>query len=284
MKRIQFLILTVAVCMAFAPIAGAQNRTSSGQASGLGSGESSAGVLASGDALAKQVQLNAEQLRLEAQKLGAKVQNALGRPIEGQLAAILDELQANPRSLKKQIEVANLLLAYIDNIKAPLVAAKQSDIIALRDRCVQGLQHLAKEQQAKADQFAARAGNSSGPESDRYRRLSETCSRFAAAYSQRADEYSKLDLTSQIVRLQSALEYLDAASEVVKSVRDHIGPILGDVSTLEELRQLSVSLEGVEESLRKFADVVLAGALAGDVGAGANDTPTSAGKSNKVRN
>lgn len=283
MKQIQ-IILMVALCMVFTAIASAQNRASSGQASGLGFAEPPPGVTASGDALAKQVQNNAKQLQLEAQKLGAKAKDALGRPIEGQLATIMDDLQGDPRSLKKQLDAANLMLAYIDTVKAPLAAAKQSNIIALRDRCVEGLRHLAKEQQAKADLYAARAGNASGPESDRYRGLSTTASRFATAYGQRADEYSKLDLTSQMVRLQSALEYLDAASDVLTTLRDNIIPIVGDVATLEELRRLTVSLEGVEESLRKFADIVLAGALAGDVGTGATETPSSAGKSNKVRN
>jgi len=64
-----------------------------------------------------------------------------------------------------------------------------------------------------------------------------------------------------MVRVQSALEYLDSATDVLRTLRDYIIPIIGDASTIKELRKLSVSPDGVEDSLRKFADIVLSGSL-----------------------
>lgn len=204
-------------------------------------------------------------LRTKAAECKAVVKDALGEPFEEQAAKALDELKQDPRSLKLQLRVIDILLAHADRLHGSLTSAKAADLGSMRDRVVAGLQTLVEAKKAEQDRYLARAKESEDPEfRRRYEELAAVCGRLAQAYSVRVEQYRAVPITQQLVQIQLSLEYLSAVSEVLRSLRDGIQTILSDEEALRELQRLSVTVDGIQKSLKTFSEVVLAGALSGE--------------------
>ena len=218
----------------------------------------------SGGEVERQVQASMGKLSSRAQEVRATLRDTLGQPFDEQVATALEDLRKQPLSLTGQLKVVNLMLARTDKLADSLRDTKQAELPALRDRVVKGLQTLSEAQEERADRFASRASNAKGAQRERYQNLSKSCQRFAQAYALRAEQYAKIPVAQQVLEVQRSLEYLDSVKEVLISLRDGIIPIISDEASLQELMRLSVTIEGVEQSLEKFSELVLAGALAPD--------------------
>lgn len=204
-------------------------------------------------------------LRAKAAECKSVVKDALGEPFEEQASKALDELKKDPRSLKLQLHVIDILLAHQDRLHGSLLSAKGADLGAMRDRVVKGLEALVEAKKAEQDRYLARAKESQDPEwRRRYEELAAVCGRLARAYSVRVDQYRAVPITQQLVQIQLSLEYLSSVKEVLISLRDGIQTILSDEEALRELQRLSVTVDGIQKSLKTFSEVVLAGALAGE--------------------
>ena len=219
---------------------------------------------ASGSEIERQVQDSMTTLKSRAQEVKAKLRDSLSSSYDAQLQKSLEELRKEPRSLKRQLAVVNLMLTRTNSVTESLQAVKKADLPSLRDRVVKGLEALSESQQENAKRFASRAKHAKGAQNERYQHLSQACQRFAKAYELRAEQYAKIPVARQLREIQSSLEYLRGVREVLISLRDGIIPIVNDESALQELMHLSVTIDGIEKSIRIFSEVVLAGALGED--------------------
>lgn len=204
-------------------------------------------------------------LKAKAAECRAVVKDALGEPFDQQVAKALDELKQDPRSLRKQLAVIDILLAHADRLHASLTTAKGADLAALRDRVVTGLQALVTAKEDEKARYLARAKESQDAEwRSRYEELAAVCGRLSQAYSARIEQYRAVPITQQLVQIQLSVEYLSSVKAVLVSLRDGIQTILSDEEALRELQRLTVTVDGIQKSLSTFSDVVLAGALAGE--------------------
>lgn len=220
---------------------------------------------ASGGEVESQVQQAMNQLASKARECKAVVKDALGTPFEEQLAKAMEELKKDPKSLKAQLQVIEILAAHADRLHKSLNDAKGADLASMRDRVVQGLSALAKAKQSEKDRYLGRAKESSDPEwKRRYQELAGVCDRLGQAYAARVEQYKAVPITQQLVQIQLSIEYLSSVKDVLASLRDGIQTILSDEAALRELQRLSVTVDGIQASLKTFSEVVLAGALAGD--------------------
>jgi len=224
-----------------------------------------ASTLALGGEVENQVHEAMNQLASKARECKAVVTDALGTPFEEQVAKAMAELKKDPKNLKAQLQVIDILTAHADRLHKSLTDAKGADLASMRDRVVQGLSALASAKQSEKDRYLARAKESNDSEwRRRYQELAAVCDRLAQAYAARVEQYKAVPLAQQLVQIQLSIEYLSSVKDVLASLRDGIQTILSDEAALRELQRLSVTVEGIQTSLKTFSEVVLAGALAGD--------------------
>jgi hypothetical protein len=213
----------------------------------------------------EQVKKAKEELISKARECKAIVADALGTPFGEQIKKAMDDLKKDPRNLKLEMKVIDVMLGQSDRLTNSLHRTKDADLVAIRDRVVKGLEALASSQSAMRDQYLTRAKESKDPGCQkRYEELGQACDRFARAYALRAEQYKAIPITQKLMEIQFTLEYLDAVKQVLVSLKEGIIPILSDETALRELQQLTTTIDDVQNSLKTFSEVVLAGALAGD--------------------
>lgn len=205
------------------------------------------------------------QLTVKAKECKAVVKDVLGIPFEQQVRQAMEELQKEPRSLKLQLQVIDLLMVQAERLSGSLRKTREADLAALRDRVVKGLEALAAAKIEERDRYRTRAKETQDRQwRQRYEELAQVCDRLARAYLMRAEQYQAVPITQQLVQVQASLEYLDSVRQVLGSLRDGLNTILSDEEALRELQRLSITVDGIQQSLKQFSEVVLAGALAGE--------------------
>ena len=206
-----------------------------------------------------------DQLRVKAKECRAVVKDVLGVPFEQQVQQAMEALQKDPRSLDLQLQVIDLLVVQADRLSRSLRQTREADLAALRDRVVRGLEALAAVKAEERDRYRTRAKETQDREwRQRYEELAQVCDRLARAYLIRAEQYQAVPITQQLVQVQTSLEYLDSVTQVLGSLRNALNTILSDEEALRELHRLSITVDGIQQSLKQFSEVVLAGALAGE--------------------
>lgn len=205
------------------------------------------------------------QLSVKAKECKAVVKDVLGIPFEQQVRQAMAELQKEPRSLKLQLQIIDLLMVQAERLSGSLRKTREADLAALRDRVVKGLEALAAVKAEERDRYRTRAKETQDPQwRQRYEELAQVCDRLARAYLTRAEQYKTVPITQQLIQVQASLEYLDSVRQVLASLREAINSILSDEEALRELQRLSITVDGIQQSLKQFSEVVLAGALAGE--------------------
>ena len=63
---------------------------------------------------------------------------------------------------------------------------------------------------------------------------------------------------------QNAIEWLVEVQKVAKSLRVSLASLAADEAVLNELRDLSLSMAGIQDALSRFAAIIEAAELAGD--------------------
>ena len=205
------------------------------------------------------------QLSVKAKECKAVVKDVLGIPFEQQVRQAMAELQKEPRSLKLQLQVIDLLMVQAERLSGSLRKTREADLAALRDRVVKGLEALAAAKIEERNRYRTRAKETQDSQwRQRYEELAQVCDRLASAYLTRAEQYKAVPITQQLIQVQASLEYLDSVRQVLASLREAINSILSDEEALRELQRLSITVDGIQQSLKRFSEVVLAGALAGE--------------------
>jgi len=205
------------------------------------------------------------QLSSKAKECKAVVKDVLGIPFEQQVQKAMEELRKEPRSLKLQLKIIDIMMVQADRLSRSLHKTKKADLATLRDRVVRGLAALASANTEERDRYRTRAKESKDQQwRKRYEELAQVCDRLARAYSTRTEQYQAVPITKQLIQIQASLEYLESIKQVLASLRDGIQTILTDEEALHELQRLSITVDGIQQSLKQFSEVVLAGALAGE--------------------
>ncbi|MDP6547136.1 MAG: hypothetical protein QGH60_24430, partial [Phycisphaerae bacterium] len=135
--------------------------------------------LAAGGEIEQGVKRSIEQLASKAREAKAKVANALGKDFDKQVAEAMSTLKEDPRNLKLQLKVCEILIAQVAKLSGGLRDVKQSDLVAMKKRVVDGLVALAEQKQQERDNYLARAKNSAMPEmKKRYESLGQSADRL----------------------------------------------------------------------------------------------------------
>ncbi len=220
-----------------------------------------------GGEVERQVQTAMDRLVSKTEKCKAIIKDTLGVSFKEQIDKSLDQLRKDPRSLERQLRVIDILMAQADRLHKSLRKTKDANLGSMRDRVVAGLDALFEVNKTEQEYYLAHAEECNEREwKQRYEELAAICGRLARAYAVRAEQYRAVPITRQLVEIQSSLDYLESVKAVLGSLRDGIITILSDEEALREFQRLSVTIDGVQASLKTFSEVVLAGALADEEG------------------
>jgi len=202
-----------------------------------------------------------EDLKDKAKEVYAVIKDFTGNSFDDKYKAALDNLEKNPNSLKLQLNMCNILMAYTDELYNSFTKAKEADLGALRDRVVQSFKTISELKAAEAQKYQNRANSAQGKWKVRYEQLSTACLNFSKAYELRAQSYQKIPMNDQMIEIQASIEYLDCVKEVLVGLKEFIETVQADAETLQQLQDTQKALANLQKSILTFSEVVLEGAF-----------------------
>ncbi len=206
------------------------------------------------DSTEQNVRQAMDRLASEAREARAAVADALGHDFEEQLAEAMENLEEDPTSLDRQLQVADVLIAHVQRLQETLVEVRESNLLELRDRVINGLTLLAQQKANERDSYLSRAQSTEDPElKARYESLAQAAERLHLAYMARIARYESYDLATTIRRAQATSEYLACVEQMLQSLRSGLAAILSDDEALVELQNFVVTVEGIQEAVEEFS-------------------------------
>lgn len=195
-------------------------------------------------------------LQSKARALKATISDAMGTKFKDQVEEALSTLAKDGATTNQQIKTIDLILPWAGSIKKALDDVKASNLGEARDRVVTVYNALAADKEKEAVKYMKTSEASKDPEwKARYEALSKACTRMSRAYKADAEWYAKMDISTHVLWVANASEWLGEVQSVLKGLRVNL-VLLEDVATLEELRAFSVSVAGIQDAISRFSATV----------------------------